>query len=75
MRDYELEMLFRVYDMTETVGVAIEVKPHPDMPEDYILISTESKEAEEFYGKIRLTLHKKQARLLAQAILKLTEIN
>lgn len=75
MQDYELEMLFRVYDVTGAVGVAIEVKPEPDMPEDYILISTEDKDAEEHYGKLHLTLHKKQARLLAQAILKLTEIN
>lgn len=68
---YELEKLFRVYDMTEQVGQAIEVKPHPENYDAYILISTEGKQAEKYYGKLHLALPNKQAKLLAKAILEL----
>lgn len=70
--NYELEKLFRIYDLTEQIGKAIEVKPDPDFSDTHILISTEDRDAEEYYGKVKLMLPKEQAKLLAQAILELT---
>lgn len=69
---FELEKIFRVYDMTSAeIGVCVEVLPNADFPEKWITIQTEGAENIEYYGKVDLNLPNEQARLLAKAILEL----
>lgn len=62
-----IEVVRRVYDDNE--GVAIEVGRNADNPNWMDIGTGHDKKAEEYYGKVLLSLPKEQAQLLAKAIL------
>lgn len=62
-----IEVVRRVYDDGE--GVAIEVGRNADNQEWIDIGTAYDKKAEEYYGPIRLSIPKEQARLLAKAII------
>lgn len=67
---YNLEKSFCIYN-TEEFNVYLKVAPNEDNPENYIQVYAEGEESVSYHGDFTLTLHKQEAKLLAQALLEL----
>lgn len=68
---FTLEKHLRVYNDKE--GVFIQVRPNPDAPEDLIQIETVDQTSQEWYGEFHFSLTKDEARLLAQALIEMSD--
>jgi len=70
---FTLEKVMRIWDDSE--GVYLEVRQHPDFPDNGIEIHTDKVERnEDWFGKISLSLNsKEQALKLAQALIEMAE--
>ena len=69
MNDFNLLTEFKIFDTTEHVFISI--TDDTDHGEGYININTNDKESEMWFGKNDMTISKVQAKMMAQALLKL----
>ena len=71
MTTYSLEKHLRIYN--DSNGAFIRVRPHPDCPDSLIQIDTDDVDSGQWYGECRIAITKEEAKLLAQALLEITE--
>lgn len=68
MSDYETEVIYRIFD--NGAGHFIHIGPSPDFPGNIILMNENSKDGEEYFGKIRLDMSAEFMRQLGSALIK-----
>ena len=69
MNDYNLLTEFKIFDTTEHVFITI--SDDTDLGEGFININTNDKDSQTWFGKNDMTISKAQAKMMAQALLKL----
>ena len=69
MDDFNLLTEFKIFDTTEHVFIS--VIDDTDLGDGYININTNDKQSEKWFGKNDMTISKVQAKMMAQALLKL----
>lgn len=67
---FTLEKHMRLYNDKE--GVFIQIRPHPESPNDSIEISTTTEDSQQWYGKFHFSLSKEEAKLLAKALIEMS---